>query len=109
MGRGNDLERGDDSDGDGAGEPDPAVPRGARRGDVAGGALPAAAPEEPESAEPNPSAAAGPEPSAAAQPPKRVASEKMKATLLRTRTAKAEKRRQRSQAALAPQYLFDIV
>jgi hypothetical protein len=34
----------------------------------------------------------------------------MKAAMLRARTAKAEKRRQRSQAAiLAPQYFFDIV
>jgi hypothetical protein len=111
MGWRSDLERGDDSDGDGAGQPDAAVPRGARRDVVACGALPAAAPEEPEPAEPEPSgAAAGPEPSAATPPPKRVASEEMKAALLRARTAKAEKRQQGCHATiLVPQYFFDIV
>jgi hypothetical protein len=110
MGRCSDLERGDDSDGDGARQPGPAVPRDVRRDAVAGGALPTASPEEPEPAEPEPDAAVGPEPSAAAQPPKRVASEKMKVALLRARTAKAENRRQRCQAAiLAQQYFFDIV
>jgi hypothetical protein len=110
MGRGSDLERSDGNNGDDAEETNPAVPRGARWGVVACGALSAAAPEEPEPAEPEPDEDAGPEPAVAAQPPRQVASEKMKAALMHARTAKAEKRRKRSQATiLASLYFFDIV
>jgi hypothetical protein len=85
MGRGNDLERSDGSDGDGTKLLDHAVPRGARLRGVVGRALPVAALEEPKpaaAAEREPDAATGPEPAVVAQPTKRVASEMMKAALL---------------------------
>jgi hypothetical protein len=94
MGRGNDLERSDGSDGDGSEHTVPKIPGDTGGSDVASGEVQA-------SEEPSPKT-------------KRVASEKMKAALLRDRTAKAEKRRSRTETKQPtiqpqPQFFFDIV
>jgi hypothetical protein len=79
MGRGNDLERSDGSDGDGSEHSVPEIIPGDTGGsDVASGEI-SAGEKEPTSLYPKPKT-------------KRVASEKMKAALLRARMAKAEKR-----------------
>jgi len=97
MGR-SDLERGDGSDGDGEQDTVPEVPGDTGGSDVASGEVQAVE-EESTSLDPKPKT-------------KRVASEKMKAALLRARTAKAEKRRSRAKQPTIqpqPQFFFDIV
>jgi hypothetical protein len=76
MGRGNDLERSDGSDGDGEQVTVPEIPGDTGESDVGSGEVKTGGKE---SLNPKPKT-------------KRVASEKMKAALLRARTAKDEKR-----------------
>ena len=94
----NDLERGDGSDGDGEQDTVPEIPGDTGGSDVASGEI-SAGEKEPTSLDPKPKT-------------KRVATEKMKAALLRARTAKAEKRRSRAKQPTIqpqPQFFFDIV
>jgi hypothetical protein len=97
MGRGNDLERRGGSDGDGS-EHSVEIRGGTGGSDVGSGEI-SPGEKEPTSLDPKPKT-------------KRVASEKMKAALLRARTAKAEKRRSRAKQPTIqpqPQFFFDIV
>jgi hypothetical protein len=97
MGR-SDLERGDGNDGDGEQDTVPEIPGDTRGSDVASGEVQAGVKEK-TSLDPKPKT-------------KRVASEKMKAALLRAWTAKAEKRRSRTEQPTIqpqPQFFFDIV
>jgi hypothetical protein len=83
MGRGNDLERSDGSDEDGEQYTVPEIPGDVGGSDVASGEISAGEKEPTSRLDPKPKT-------------KRVASEKMKAALLRARTAKVEKRRSRT-------------
>jgi hypothetical protein len=94
------ISSGDGSDGDGEQDTVPKILGDTGGSDVASGEINCvkAGEKEPTSLDP--------------KPKKRVASEKMKATLLRARTAKAEKRRSRTKQPTSqpqPQFFFDIV
>jgi hypothetical protein len=88
MGRGNDLERSDGSDGDGSEHSVPEIHGDIGGSDVASGEVETRGKQQADEKEPT---SLDPKPKT-----KRVASEKMKAALLRASTAKAEKRRSKT-------------